>query len=566
MVGLDRKAPVKLSEKIKKRKEDIPIYLLINKKSDVKYFENLIPTIRSINKLFVWNGDSLIIFAIVKSIEDRLNVENDTKVGLVRVILLIEDSPLYYSKYLQHLYSIVFDQVQQILPEVERNELDKICKMRSRPKVLLARNYEEAISIFNKYKDFMLCVISDVEFDRVGKADKQAGLKFIEYARRSIHNLPAVLQSSDDENSHWAELNNVTFINKNSETLMDDLKSFLKSHLGFGHFIFRDQQGNKIAVARSIREFETHLQKIPDESFLAHANENQFSLWLMARGEIELAKTINPVQVHDINNVSEAREIFLDAIQKYKEEKKRGKIMSFDETATLDEKNIVSFSGGSLGGKGRGLAFINVLIYNLDFSALSPRINILTPITVIIGTDEFQSFMSRNNLMDKVLDPDISYEELRRHFYDAPLSNTLTRKLKVFVSQIDKPIAVRSSSTSEDSITQPFSGVFDTYIIPNCISNKRRVVELLANAIKLIYASVYSDDARVYFDAINHRVEDEKMAVVLQELVGDYHNEYYYPNISGVAQSYNYYPIAEMKPEEGFAVMAVGLGSYVVNG
>ncbi|MBU1195281.1 MAG: hypothetical protein KKE62_15730 [Proteobacteria bacterium] len=566
MGGRDRKAPIELSEKIKKRNEDIPIYLLINKKSDVKYFEDLIPTIRSINKLYVWNGDSLIFFAIVKTLEDRINVENDTKVGLVRVILLIEDSPLYYSKYLQHLYSIVFDQVQKILPEVEKNELDKICKMRSRPKVLLARNYEEAISIFNKYKDFMLCVISDVEFDRAGKADKQAGLKFIEYARRSVQNLPVVLQSSDDENARWAKQLDVTFINKNSETLMNDLKSFLNSHLGFGHFIFRDKKGNKIAVARSIREFETHLQKIPDESFLLHANENQFSLWLMARGEIELAKTVNPLQVHDIGNVKAAREIFLDAIQKYKEEKKRGKIMSFDETATLDEKNIVSFSGGSLGGKGRGLAFINVLIYNLDFSALSSRINILTPITVIIGTDEFQSFITRNKLTEKILDPEISYAELREYFYNASLSNALIRKLKIFVNQIDKPISVRSSSTSEDSITQPFSGVFDTYIIPNSPTSKKRVVELLANAIKLVYASVYSDDARVYFDAIHHRVEDEKMAVILQELVGSYHNEYYYPHISGVAQSYNYYPIAAMKPEEGFAVIAVGLGSYVVNG
>lgn len=566
MAGIDRKAPVKLSEKIKAKREDIPIYLLINKKSDVKYFENLIPKISSITKMYVWNGDSQIIFAIVKSIEDRINVENDTKVGLVRVILLIEDSPLYYSKYLQFLYSIVFDQVQQILPEVEKNELDKICKMRSRPKVLLARNYEEAISIFNKYKDFMLCVISDMEFDHAGKPDKQAGLKFIDYARKTIHNLPIVLQSSDDACSTWANNKNVTYINKNSETLIDDLRMFLKNHLGFGNFIFRDQQGNKIAVARSIREFEMHLKKIPDETFLYHADENEFSHWLMARGEIELAKTINPVPVHNINDVHTSRQLFLDAIQHYREEKKKGKILNFDETSTLDEKNIVSFSSGSLGGKGRGLAFINVLIYNLDFSEFASRINILTPITVVIGTDEFQKFMSRNKLMEKIIDPNISYAQLREMFYNSPLTNTLMRKLKVFVSQIDKPIAVRSSSTSEDSITQPFSGVFDTYIIPNCSNNKRKVVDLLANSIKLIYASIFSDDARVYFDAINHRVEDEKMAVVLQELVGSYHDNYYYPHISGVAQSYNYYPIADMKPEEGFAVMAVGLGSYVVNG
>ncbi|MBN1768691.1 MAG: hypothetical protein JXR50_04995 [Prolixibacteraceae bacterium] len=566
MVGLDRKAPIELSEKIKEKNENLPVYLLLNKKSDLKYFEQLVPTIRSVDQLFVWNGDSLILFAIVKSIEDRVNVENDTRVGLVRVILVIEDSPLYYSKYLQMLYSIVFDQVQQILPEVEKNELDKICRMRSRPKVLLARNYEEAMSIFSNYKDFMLCVISDVEFERAGKIDKEAGIKFIKHVRDKIHNLPVILQSSEEVNRFIAKKVDATFLNKNSETLINDLKQFLKSYLGFGPFVFRNARDEKIAVARSLREFETLLQKIPDESFYIHALENQFSLWLMARGEIQLAKTLNPIPVNSLENVNESRKFFLETIHRYKEERKRGKIMSFDETATLDERNIVSFCTGSLGGKGRGLAFINVLIYNFDFSSISDKINILTPITVIIGTDEFQKFMNRNELMDKVVDQTISYAELRGYFQEADLSSSLIRKLKGFIQQIKRPIAVRSSSTSEDSLTHPFSGVFDTYIIPNNEQNKRKVLELLTSAIKMIYASVYSDGARTYFDAINHRIEDEKMAVVLQELVGSQHGDYYYPHISGVAQSYNYYPVADMKPEEGFAVAAIGLGSYVVNG
>ncbi|MDA3816015.1 MAG: hypothetical protein PF486_01475 [Prolixibacteraceae bacterium] len=566
MVGLDRKAPIELSEKIKAYNETIPIYLLLNKRSDLKYFEELVPTIPSVDQIFVWNGDSLILFSIVKSIEDRVNVENDTRVGLVRVILLIEDSPLYYSKYLQMLYTIVFDQVQQILPEVEKNELDKISRMRSRPKVLLARTYEEALSIFNNYKDFMLCVISDVEFERAGKIDKEAGIKFIEHARNKIHNLPVVLQSSEETNQSLAHEAGVSFLNKNSETLLKDLKSFLKNFLGFGSFVFRNAKDEKIAVARSLREFETLLQKIPDESFYLHAHENQFSLWLMARGEIQLAKTLNPIPVSSLEQVGESRKFFLETIKRYREEKKRGKIMSFEETATLDERNIVSFCTGSLGGKGRGLAFINVLIYNFDFGDLAKRINISTPITVVIGTDEFQKFMSKNKMLDKVFDEDISYNELRHHFQEAHLSSSLIHKLKVFIKQIDRPVAVRSSSTSEDSITHPFSGVFDTYIIPNCEENKRRVLEMLSSAIKMIYASVYSDGARTYFEAINHRIEDEKMAVVLQELVGSYHGDHYYPHISGVAQSFNYYPIADMKPEEGFAVTAIGLGTYVVNG
>ncbi|HBL76715.1 MAG TPA: hypothetical protein DD458_15930 [Prolixibacteraceae bacterium] len=566
MAGIDREAPIIISEQIRAANESLPIYLLLNKKSDIRYFEELAPTIRSVDKLFVWNGDSQILFAIVKSTEDSVNVENDTKIGLVRVILLIEDSPLYYSKYLQILYDIVFGQVQQLLPEVEKNEIDKICKMRSRPKILLARNYEDAIYIFNKYKDFMLCVISDVEFERSGKMDKNAGVRFIKYVQSHISNLPVILQSSENRNAKIAEELNAAFINKNSETLLNEIRAYLKSYLGFGNFVFRDKESNKIAVAKSLREFETLLHQIPDESFYLHASENQLSLWLMARGEIQLAKTLNPIQIDNFKSMSESRQFFIDQIKKYKDEKKKGKILDFDETSTLDEKNIVSFAGGSLGGKGRGLAFINILIYNLDFSTLSNRINIFAPITVIIGTDEFQTFITRNNLFDKIIDPSVSFAELRRLFAEAHLSSTLLRKLKVFVSQIDKPIAVRSSSTSEDSITQPFAGVFDTYMVPNCSTNKKIVLEQLATAIKLIYASTFSDKARNYFAVIHHKIEEEKMAVVLQELVGNQYGDYYYPHISGVAKSYNYYPVAHMKPNEGFAVAAVGLGAYVVDG
>ncbi|HNX55567.1 MAG TPA: PEP/pyruvate-binding domain-containing protein [Prolixibacteraceae bacterium] len=566
MAGMDRDAPVLLSEQIRAKNEALPIYLLLNRKSDIKYFEELVPTIRSVDKLFVWNGDSLILFAIVKSLEDKVNVENDTKIGLVRVILLIEDSPLYYSKYLQFLYDIVFSQVQELLPEVEKNELDKISKMRSRPKILLARNYEEAIAIFNKYKDFMLCVISDMEFDHGGKLDKHAGVNFIKYVKSHISKIPIILQSSENRNRQLASDLEVAFINKNSETLLNDLRHFLVSYLGFGHFVFRDRDGNKIAVAKSLREFENLLLEVPDESLYLHASENQLSLWLMSRGEIQLAKSLNPVSANTFGSIKEMRQFFRDSFKQYREEKKKGKILSFDETSILDEKNIVSFSGGSLGGKGRGLAFINTLIYNIEFPTLVNRINILAPITVIIGSNEFQHFIAKNRLLEKIVDPDISYAELRKHFVEAHLSISLLKKLRVFVSQIDKPIAVRSSSSSEDSITQPFAGVFDTYIIPNHNTNKKLILERISTAIKLVFASTFSEKARNYFSIIHHKVEEEKMAVVLQELVGNQYDDYYYPHISGVAQSYNYYPVANMKPEEGFAVAAVGLGTYVVDG
>ncbi|MFA9390016.1 MAG: PEP/pyruvate-binding domain-containing protein [Prolixibacteraceae bacterium] len=566
MVGLDCNAPIILSEKIKSLNESLPIYLLLNKKSDVKYFEELIPTIRSVEKIFVWNGDSLILFSIVKSIEDKVNVENDTKIGLVRVILLIEDSPIYYSKYLQILYSIVFGQVQQLLPEVEKNELDKIGKMRSRPKILLARNYDEAIIIFNKYKDFLLCIISDVEFERSGKLDHKAGYKFIKYVKSHIFDLPVILQSSENSNKRIADKLKIPFINKNSESLYEDIKKYLKCYLGFGNFIFRDKEGNKIGVAKSLRDFETLLQEIPDESFYLHASENQFSLWLMARGEIQLAKTLNPIAIEQFSEIKESRKFFADTFKRFKEEKKKGKILRYDETSTLDEKNIVSFTGGSFGGKGRGLAFINSLINNLDFSTIDTRINIISPITVVIGTDEFHSFITKNDLLPKIIDPAIGYQELRELFAKSSLSHALEVKLKDFIVQIDKPIAVRSSSTSEDSLNQPFAGVFDTYIVPNFSANKRLVFQWISTAIKMVFASVYSDKAKTYFSAIHHKIEEEQMAVILQELIGNQYDNYYYPHISGVAQSYNHYPVAHMEPEEGFAVAAVGLGSYVVDG
>ncbi len=565
MAGVDRDAPVELSERIREKYENLPIYLLLNRKSDIRYFEELAPTIRSVDKLFVWNGDSLILFAIVKITEDKVNVENDTRVGLVRVILLIEDSPNYFSKYIQNLYDIVFNHIKQLLPETEKDELEKIRRIRSRPKILHARNYEEATAIFNKYHDFMLCVISDVEFEKAGRMDKEAGVKFIRYVKSHISNLPIVLQSSENSNERIAKVLDVTFINKNSETLFNDLKHFLNHYLGFGHFIFRNKKGEKIGVAKSLREFETLLKEVPDESLELHATENQLSLWLMQRGEIQLARTLNTLSINMFGTIGETRQHLLQTIKAHREEKKKGKILSFDETAIIDEKNIVSFAGGALGGKGRGLAFINTLIYNIEFPLLANQINITTPITVIIGTDEFEHFIAKNKLFDKIVDPNISYQRLRQLFMKANLSAALIKKLKVFVSQIDKPIVARSSSNSEDSINQPFAGVFDTYITPGG-TNKKLVFEHVVNAVKLVFASTYSPKARNFFSIIHHKIEEEKMAVILQELVGTQNGDYFYPHISGVAQTYNYYPVASMKPEEGFAVIGFGLGTYVVDG
>jgi hypothetical protein len=336
--------------------------------------------------------------------------------------------------------------------------------------------------------------------------------------------------------------------------------------LYFGDFVFRDKDGNKIAVAKSLREFETLLHDIPEESLYVHAKENQFSLWLMSRGEIELARNANPVKISDFKTIEDFRHYIISTIKKYKEEKKKGKILSYDETSTLDEKNIVALSPGSMGGKGRGLAFINALIYNLEFPELKDKINIKTPITAVIGTDEFDNFIRQNQLQSKLKDKSISYEKLRTIFVESEFTVFLKRKVQFFIEQVNKPIVVRSSSLSEDSISQPFAGVFDTFIVPNNDKRTEDTLEKVCNAIKLVYASIFSDSAKTYFRSVHHKVEEEKMAIVLQELVGNRYGDYYYPHISGTAQSYNYYPVANMKPEEGFAVAAIGLGYYVVGG
>jgi len=321
----------------------------------------------------------------------------------------------------------------------------------------------------------------------------------------------------------------------------------------------------QIAVAKSLREFENHLRTIPDESLIYHARKDHFSLWLMARGEIQVAKIINPAKVSDFLNASELRTYLIDVIRKFRNEQDKGKVIPFEESALLDEHNVVTLVPGSLGGKGRGLAFINTLIYNYDFSNHVPDINIRSPRTSVIGTDEFEYFIERNRIREKITDFE-NYDEIKRIFTSSVLTDTLIRRLRVLLKLINKPIAVRSSGMFEDSLSQPFAGIFETYLLPNNHPDINVRLNQLMDAIKLVFASVYSPEARGYIEAINYKLEEEKMAVILQEVVGHQYDDVFYPHISGVAQSYNYYPFAHMKPEEGFAIAALGLGKYVVDG
>jgi hypothetical protein len=565
MVSVDRVTPTELSRKIKKEFPYIPIYFLLNSNSEIAYFLNESKTSLSIDRIFSWNGDSNVFFSMIKMVEDRINTDNDTHVGLVRVILLVEDSPKYYSRYLPMLYKIVMEQTRRIIDDVSTDELYKVLRMRARPKILLASTYEEATKILTDYKEYMLCLISDVKFERNGKLDENAGIELVRFAKELISELPTIIQSSDPENAQMAYRYKSTFIDKNSETLSQDFQSFITHYLGFGNFIYRDRFGKQIAQARTLKEFETNLRTIPPESLLYHARRNHFSLWLMARGEIRVAKIISPKKVSDYDSPEELREEIITMIQQFRNEQNTGKIIPFEEQAIADEKNIVSLADGSLGGKGRGLAFISLLINNYDFSQHVPDINIRTPKTSLIGTEEFQLFIERNNLHELAV-KETSYENIKKTFIEGKLTPTLVRRLKTLLEVINKPLAVRSSGLFEDSLAQPFAGIFETYVLPNNHPDIEIRLQQLTDAIKLVFASVYSEVARGYVRAINYQIEEEKMAVVIQELVGKQHEAYYYPHISGVAQSYNFYPFAHMQPEEGFAITALGLGKHVVEG
>jgi len=565
IMGSDKKFPFDLCEKIKRNFPYISTYLLLNNDNDIQYLRKYSFYKSSFDKVFVWNGDSKIFFSMVKLLEDKINIENDSKLGPIQAILLVEDSPKYYSRFLPILYSTILEQTQRLIEEVNTDELYKILKIRVRPKVLHACTYEEAIAYIEKYKDIISFVISDIRFPVNGKENQDAGFMLTKFIKEQNPSIPILLQSSDEENKRKAIKLGTIFLNKASENIAQNIKDLISYNLGFGNFIFRTKDGKQLAIARNIKEFENILKDIPDESLTYHALKNHFSLWMMARGEIEIAKKIRPYSINDFKSSKEIREFLLKVIQNYKIEKDKGKIIQFDAEALSDESNIVLLSTGALGGKGRGLAFINTLIYNYNFQNVIPGITIKTPITSIIGTDEYDIFLQKNKLLEFALN-ETNYSKIKEIFVKSELSNELMEKLEIFIKKIKKPIAVRSSSLLEDSLSQPFSGVFETYLLPNNNPDDDVRLNQLATAIKLVYASVFSPNAKLYFEAINYNIEQEKMAVVIQEVVGNNFQNYYYPHISGTAQSFNFYPVGHMKPEEGFAVIALGLGQYVVEG
>ncbi len=565
MVGVDKKTPLTICHEIKKAYPFIPIFLLLNNSADVNFFFEKMDTIPYIDKIFTWTGDANIFFSMIKLLEDKINAENDTTLSKVRVIVLVEDSPLYYSRYLSFLYKVLMEQTKSIIDDVSTDELYKVLRMRARPKVLLATNYEEAVEIILQYREYLTCLITDVKFEMEGVFNDQAGLKLLEYTKKKLINLPTVLQSSDSSYESVADQYQSLFIHKHSDTLYQDLEHFITNYLGFGSFEFKDNSGNIVAVASNLQEFESFIKKIPDESLLFHASRDHFSMWLMARGEIRASNVINTKKVNDFESANQLRKELLILLKENRNERDTGNVIPFNSHTEISDENVYTLAGGSLGGKGRGLAFIDALIHNFKFGKFIDDVNVRTPKTFVIGTYEFERFL-KNNKLSGVIHDNSNFDSVKRMFIGGSLSNKVREKLSNLLDRLTKPIAVRSSGMFEDSQSQPFAGIFETYLLPNNDPNKEVRLKQAEDAIKLVMASVFSSTAKGYVKAIDYKIEEERMAVIIQEVVGNEYDNLYYPHISGVAQSYNFYPFAHMKPEEGFAIAAVGLGKYVVEG
>lgn len=567
MAGLDKKTPVAISRNLKSQYPHIYQLMLVNNNADLAYFHTIEDQLHeSVERLFVWNGSTKIFLVMAKYIEDRMNLDQDTHLGDIRVILLVENSIRYYSRYLPLLYTEVMTQTQElILSEPQDNDMSVVMKIRIRPKVILATTYEEAVYIIDHYRENLIGVISDVRYKRNGEEDENAGFELVKYVEESGGQIPCLLQSQERENARKAHELHAAFIDKNSPTLAHDLQEFIKGYLGFGDFIFRNERGEAIDKATSIEEFKQKILCIPDESLIYHSRRNGISTWLMARREITLAKHLKRYRFEDFKTPDELRQFIIRVFQAAELKKIKGRIVNFNPKLVNSNRYITRLAKGSFGGKGRGMAFLSNFIENVDLKKLIPNLPVKIPKTAIIGVDEFDHFIESNRL-SKIIYSNTNYEEVKQAFITSRLTDKLRSKLRAYLEIMHQPLAVRSSGLFEDSLSQPFAGVYSTYLIPNNHPDPERRMADLENAVKLVYSSIFTDSSRAYFAAIDSMIEEEKMGVIIQEVIGNTHNGKYYPNISGVAQSYNFYPFSYIKPEDGFAVIALGLGSYVVGG
>jgi CheY-like chemotaxis protein len=517
-----------------------------------------------VDDIYVWHGDTKIFLAIIKCLEDRWNVEHDTRLARVGTIILVEDSIRFRSSLLPIMYSELVKQTRSVMAD-GINRMQKLLRMRARPKILVAETFEAGMELYNRYHKYIFGVIADVSFPRHGQVDPQAGIEFIRRVKADYPDTPALLQSSDLANRAVAEAIGARFLHKRSATLLEDVREFMLNNFGFGDFVFRMPDGEEVGRAFDLRSLVQALGRVPGESIDFHARRNHFSNWLRARTEFELAQRLRPRRVSEFRDVEALRHYLIRECNDALRANRRGIVEDFASERFDAGSRFARIGGGSLGGKARGLAFVDAMLTGTDLKREFPGITVHVPRSVVIGTDVFDEFLEANRLRVMALRTDDD-EWLTWAFLTAKLPDGVVRDLQTFLQSVNGPIAVRSSSLLEDSQYHPFAGIYETHMIANNSPDPRVRLAQLCDAIKLVYASTFSSSARRYLGLTPHRIEEEKMAVVLEPVIGSRYLDYFYPNFAGVARSYNYYPFGQMRPEEGVAMVALGLGKTVVDG
>ena len=562
MPNMDNRDIFAAASEIKVHYPNIPIVVLTPFSKEVsKRIAN--EDLSAIDYVFSWLGNSELLLAIIKLIEDKMNAPDDTASVGVQIILLVEDSIRFYSSALPHLYKFVLEQSQMFAKEA-LNDHQRTLRMRGRPKIKLARNYEEAVRIFDQYRDNMLGIISDMSFMHNGVKDPYAGYKFGQYVRKTGLIIPFVLESSEASNPVYAKELNASFIDKNSKSYPQDLKKKIMQRFGFGDFvILNPHTKEEIMRIKDLKDLQKKVFQIPDDSLVYHLSRNHFSRFFYSRAMFPPAEVLKHVDVSDYKDMDEARKLIFDLIVQYRRMKNTGVVAVYQKDRFDEYSNFARIGDGSLGGKGRGLAFIGAMVKRYP-KLESDNFAVNIPKTVVICTDIFDEFMETNELYPVALG-DADDETILRYFLRASLPSRLIEDLMAFFDVVKSPIAVRSSSLLEDSHYQPFAGIYSTYMVPK-IEEKYDMLRTVSDAIKAVYASVFYKDSKAYMTATSNLIDQEKMAIVLQEVVGSRYNDHFYPTMSGVARSLNFYPIGNEKAEDGIANIALGLGKYIVDG
>jgi CheY-like chemotaxis protein len=554
-----------LAREIKDAGLDVPVIVLAYDYREIKDFVARNPE-TGIERIFLWQGTARILISIVKYIEDKRNVLHDTYNMNVPVMLVVEDDIRYYSVFLPVIYTELISQSRRLLSE-GLNVAHKLVRMRARPKILLCSDFEDAERQVLKYREYLVGVVSDVEFPRGGELTPEAGFELARMVRQTVRDVPIVLQSGRTEFMEPAYRQGFSFLQKRSPTLLGDLRRIMVDEMGFGDFIFRLPDGRtEVGRATDLNELETLLDTVPEESLAFHAERNHFSHWLMARTEFALAQKLRPRKVSDFEDTEHLRRDLIASIAEYRREQGQTLIGEFNPATFQPEAAFfLQIGSGSLGGKARGLAFIRHLLHQRNVTRRFPGIRIVVPPTLVLATDLFDNFLHENNLLDLAIHG-TDDEEIVRHFLAAPLPIAVIDKLLSFLERVHYPLAVRSSSLLEDSQYQPFSGVYETFMLGNRHTDIQLRLEQLLEAIKRVYASTFSQHAKSYVRATPYRLEEEKMAVLVQQVAGAAHGHRFYPDFSGVVRSRNFYPVEPVKVEDGFAAVALGLGRAVVSG